>query len=145
MAEKRGGLWSESPLWSHSPLHANDDGQVTQGEFMNALSDQVPLLGAARDWRATLRGRDRFGAPKAARELHLGAPRGTVQREPVELRTASEIWLVDDRTVEGQHVEDTNVSGSRRCETRHGRPGRRRRWRASRRTSVLLPTARKRP
>lgn len=68
-------LWGESPLWSHAPLHAADDGSVTQGEFMNAMADQMATLGQVREWRATVRGRDRFGARAKQRSFKLGAPR----------------------------------------------------------------------
>lgn len=72
--------WRESPLWSGAPLSPSADGTVTRGQFFNALSDQLPVLGEVRDWRSSLRGRDRNGAPVGARELRLGQPMGTTAR-----------------------------------------------------------------
>ena len=72
--------WRESPLWSRAPLAVPGDGEVTRGQFFNALSDQMPALAEARNWRASLRGRDRNGAPAAARELRFGQPMGTAAK-----------------------------------------------------------------
>lgn len=77
---ERGALWRESPLWNQAPLSPSGDREVTRGQFFNALSDQMPLLGEVRDWRSSLRGRDRNGAPVAARELRLGQPMGTAAK-----------------------------------------------------------------
>src|SRR5687768_5960558 len=77
-ARARNPLWGESPLWNRTPLNApQSNGEVTRGQFFNALSDQMPKLGELRDWRSTLRGRDRFGAPAKTRGLNLGQPMGT--------------------------------------------------------------------
>ncbi len=77
LAGRRPNLWGESPFEHRSPLQAADDGTVSKGEFMNALSDQAPMLGALRDWRNTMRGRDARGGKSGLRSFGLGTPQGT--------------------------------------------------------------------
>ncbi len=72
--------WHESPLWGQAPLTSPGEGEVTRGQFFNALSDQMPALAEVRNWRSSLRGRDRNGAPAAAREVRLGQPFGTAAK-----------------------------------------------------------------
>lgn len=74
---RRPSLWGESPLERQSPLQAADDGEVSQGEFMNAMSDQMPMLSALREWRNTVRGRDARGGTASLRSFKLGTPQGT--------------------------------------------------------------------
>ncbi|HEY0076605.1 MAG TPA: hypothetical protein VGB77_21120 [Abditibacteriaceae bacterium] len=70
-------LWGESPLERRTPLVAAEDGAVSRGEFMQALSDQMPMLGGLRDWRNTIRGRDARGGAANLRSFKLGKPRGS--------------------------------------------------------------------
>ena len=77
LSGKRPNLWGESPLEHRSPLQAADDGEVSKGEFMNALSDQTPMLSALRDWRNTVRGRDMRGGKAGLRRFNLGTPQGS--------------------------------------------------------------------
>lgn len=76
VSRRRPSLWGESPLDRHSPLQAADDGDVSQGEFMHALSDQMPMLSALREWRNTVRGRDARGGRANLRHFQLGKPQG---------------------------------------------------------------------
>lgn len=70
-------FWGESPLERHTPLTAADDGAVTKGEVMHALSEQLPMLGGLRDWRNTIRGRDAHGSVPGVRQFKLGKPQGS--------------------------------------------------------------------
>ena len=77
ITKRRPSLWGESPLEQRNPLTTADDGTISKGEVLNALSDQLPMLGGLRDWRNTIRGRDARGGVPGLRSFKLGKPQGT--------------------------------------------------------------------